>query len=385
MRGDGRTFQRSQVWWIAYYAPKDGRSVELREPAIISDRDDAPPRPARTETEARRALKRRLQEVAVHKAGVQQFQGPAKERVPLEDLLRAMERDYEVRGLRSLPALRSHLAHVRDYFNGDRAASVTTDRLREYVTHQQGEGMSPQSIHHQLKAIRRAFRLAGTASAFMPKIPIIAVTNARQGFIERADFEALVASMGEMRGRGKDKRFVPDSDLQDFTAFAFWTGMRKGELAKLTWKAVTRGKPWTLRLAPGTTKTGKGRVLVLVGPLREIIERRDKARRLDCEAIFHRDGLPIVEFRKAWATAVKRAGLRGLLFHDLRRSAIRNMVRAGVTQTVAMKISGHTTEAVFRRYDITSEADIGDAIAKTTEYVSAQPSERTVEPIEGRR
>ena len=201
MRGDGRTFRRGQVWWIAYYAPKDGRSVEHREPAIISDRDDAPPRPARTETEARRALKRRLQQgIAVHKAGVQPFQGPAKERVPLEDLLRAMEQDYKVRGLDSLPALRSHLAHVRDYFKGDRAASVTTDRLREYVTHQQAEGMSPQSIHHQLKAIRRAFRLAGTAAAFMPKIPIITVTNVRQGFIERADFEALVSSMGEMRG-----------------------------------------------------------------------------------------------------------------------------------------------------------------------------------------
>jgi len=368
MRGDGRPFRRGQSWWIAYYAPKDGRSVEQREPAMIVDREDAAPRPARTEAEARRALRRRRDEVAVHRAGARPFQGPAGERVPFEDMLRDLERDYEIRKLHSLPALRSHLVHVRDYFAGDRAVAITTERLRDYVAHQQREGVSAQSIHHQLKAIRRAFRLAGTAAGFAPKIPALTVRNVRQGFVERADFEALVAGLS-------------DADLQDFTAFAFWTGMRKGEIAKLTWEALTRGKPWTLRLAAEDAKTGRGRVLVLVGPLRAIVERRVAARRLDCELIFHRDGRAVVEFRKAWSTALKRAGLRGVLFHDLRRSAIRNMIRAGVTQTVAMKISGHTTDAVFRRYDITSETDIRDAITRTSKYVSAQPRERKVEPI----
>ena len=98
MRGEGRTFKRGPVWWVAYYAPKDGRSVEHREPALIADRDGEAPRPARTEAEARRLLKLRLREVAVHKVGLRSFQGPRQERVMFEDLLQSLERDYEIRG-----------------------------------------------------------------------------------------------------------------------------------------------------------------------------------------------------------------------------------------------------------------------------------------------
>jgi hypothetical protein len=82
---------------------------------------------------------------------------------------------------------------------------------------------------------------------------------------------------------------------------------------------------------------------------------------------------PVREFRKSWATACKMAGVEALRFHDLRRTAVRNMVRAGVSQTVAMAISGHKTDAVFRRYDITSDDDLRQAMERTAAYVETLP------------
>lgn len=69
-------------------------------------------------------------------------------------------------------------------------------------------------------------------------------------------------------------------------------------------------------------------------------------------------GRPIRDFRRAWRTACKRAGVAGLLKHDLRRSAVRNMEQAGVPRSVAMKLTGHRTEAVYRRYAMVSPADL---------------------------
>jgi len=106
-------------------------------------------------------------------------------------------------------------------------------------------------------------------------------------------------------------------------------------------------------------------------------------RRPDCLYIFHRNGQRIRDFRKAWATACKKAGLSGRVFHDFRRTAVRNLVRGGVSQHVAMAISGHRTEAVFRRYNITTDTDLGAAAESVTKYVESLPEAATIRPLSG--
>ena len=141
---------------------------------------------------------------------------------------------------------------------------------------------------------------------------------------------------------------------------------------------------WTLTLAAYAAKTRRARTLAIVGPLRPILERRRAARRLDCPLVFHRvlkshPGQPIKSYRKAWTTALEAAKLpAGLVPYDLRRSALRNLVRSGVDVTVAMKISGHRTRSTFDRYNIVATEDVAHALELVSAYVQAQPTDRKV-------
>lgn len=159
--------------------------------------------------------------------------------------------------------------------------------------------------------------------------------------------------------------------------------MRPGEIRSLTWADLDQ-ETWTLRLHAKGAKTGYGRALPLGGSLRAIIERRVAARQFSCTYIFHRSGRQMGDFGKTWKRACREAGLSEKLLYDLRRTAVRNMVRAGVDMAVAMKISGHRTRAVFDRYNIIDERDLRDALTKTTTYLEGLPEVRVVVPFHNR-
>jgi integrase len=198
-------------------------------------------------------------------------------------------------------------------------------------------------------------------------VPRLPQHNARQGFFERGEIDAVL-------------QHLTDPDVRDFVEWFRWTGMRPGEIRSLTWADVDR-ETWTLRLHASAAKTGRGRVIALEGDLRAIIDRRWRAQAINCPRIFHRAGQPMGEFRKAWKTACQAAGVGEKLLYDLRRTAVRNMVRAGVDPAVAMKISGHRTRAVFDRYNIIDERDLRDAIVKTAAYVDGLPATTNVVPM----
>ena len=140
--------------------------------------------------------------------------------------------------------------------------------------------------------------------------------------------------------------------IADVARFAYLSGWRRAEILGLRWDTVDRAaKEVRLR----TSKNGHGRVLPLEDNLWDLIERRWAAR--ECKEtngvtrlaahVFHRRGIPVVDFQKPWTQATKAAGVPGKLFHDLRRTAVRNMVRAGVPQAIAMSLSGHRTISMF--------------------------------------
>jgi integrase len=180
--------------------------------------------------------------------------------------------------------------------------------------------------------------------------------------------------------------------------FAYITGWRTlSELLPLEWRQVDFSGAGTLRLDPGTTKNGDGRVFPLTQDLRAVLlEQKAQTEALQRELgilipyVFHHHGKPFKGYRKAWKTACRKACLPGRIPHDFRRTAVRNLVRAGVSEVVAMKMTGHKTRSIFDRYDIVNQGDLNDAARKldkhmVTKTVTASDScgQATAQIIEG--
>jgi integrase len=348
MRGQGRIYQRGGAWWIAYYH----RGAQIRESVRKATAKN-------TQAAAERLLTQRQKT-----ANTPAFVGPEAERLTVDELADAVVADYAIQEHRSLADVARHVAQIKATFSGLRAVSLTADRIAAYAKQRLEEGYARASVNRELAVVRRMFALAIQARkltpAHRPYIAMLAEDNAREGFLEPATFGTLRAALPAW--------------LADAATFAYLTGWRKNEIATLTWADVTLTPTGgQVRLRAAHSKNKKPRIVPLAGELRALLERRKALRRLDAPLVFHRgDGAPLGDFRKVWATACTTAKLGALLFHDLRRSAVRNMVRAGVPERVAMALSGHRTRAVFDRYNIVSEDDLTAATARTADYVAAQ-------------
>ena len=239
-------------------------------------------------------------------------------------------------------------------------ASITTSDIRNYIAHRQDEEAASSTINRELAILKRAFRLAIQSGNLLhrPQIPMLSEDNVRQGFFEQSEFE--------------DVRDALPEHLQGVVTLAYFSGWRvQSEILPLTWGHVDR-KARTVRLEPGTKKNREARLLPFgsLPELEEVIEQQwAEHKRMAGEGrlvpwVFHRNGERMLGFRKAWNSACQAGGARGRILHDLRRTAVRNLVRKGVPDTVAMQITGHKTRSVFDRYNITSEGDLRDALGK---------------------
>ena len=167
----------------------------------------------------------------------------------------------------------------------------------------------------------------------------------RKGFVERAELNQLLMLLPRY--------------MQDPTLFGFLSTWRRNEVFSLQWADVSSD---TVYLHTSNSKERESRSLPITGEIAAIIGRARKRRR--GPLVFHHKGKPITDFRKCWATATKRAGLTGKLFHDLRRSGIRALRRAGVSEATAMQLSGHKTNSMFLRYSIVNEEEKREALEK---------------------
>lgn len=228
------------------------------------------------------------------------------------------------------------------------------------------KGAAHATINRALAAIKRAFHLAAQCTppkvGMIPFIPMLRESNARKGFFEKEDFLKLRAAL--------------PSYLRPILTFGYMYGWRKGEITNLTWENVDLNQG-IVRLNPGETKNDEAREVSLNEEcLRDFTFLF--ATRGSCKYVFHRKGHKIGDFRKAWETACRKAGLGGRLFHDLRRTAVRNLVRSGVPERIAMKITGHRTREVFDRYNIVNQDDIRGAVDKLQRFyenVTIDPKE----------
>ena len=280
---------------------------------------------------------------------------PKMGRVRFSELAEDLVSDYNINSRRSLRDLKMRLKrHLLPFFGHRRASRITTADVRCFIAIRQEQDATAGEINRELAALKRPLSLAiqDGKLAHKPHIPMLKETNIQQGFFEPEQFEAV-------------RNHLPE-ELRGLVTFFYITGWRLSEVLNLQWRQVDL-KVGSVYLDPGTTKNDEGRVFPFTEELAQVLQSQReytdtiKKEAKICPWVFHRDGKQVRSFRRSWLSACKKAGVPGRIVHDLRRTAVRNLVRSGVPERVAMQLTGHKTRSVFERYNIVSEGDLVEA------------------------
>lgn len=296
-------------------------------------------------------------------------------KIRFEQAAANMEADYKLKD-QAFANVRTKIEkHLKPVFSRRRLASITAGQIRKYASDKIEEGYQPGEVRLQLAALKRMFTLAFKDGRILqkPAFPTIKGDNVRTGFFERHEFDTLC-------------KHLPPA-YRDVALFAYLTGWRvQSEVLPLQWG--TNVAEDRVRLL--TSKNGERRVFpfavlpelaALFARLRAAEDRRQRKTKTICPWVFHVNGTPMChpsgwaskDFRDVWRAANTAAGLDRIP-HDFRRTAVRNLVRAGVPDKIAMTLTGHKTRSVFDRYDIVNESDLETAVARLADYMAAPPA-----------
>lgn len=348
MRGDGSVFLRGRFWWIAY----SWHGHLYQESAKSEDK-----------RVAQKLLRKRLKEVEKPR-----FVDPAKEqRYTLADLKEQIRLDYVRRKNRSFESVEYAFRHLEASFEFHRLIDISDEKIAVYGDDRLAKGAQRSSVNRELAHLRRGFNLMFERRmvSSVPTIKLYQGENVRKGFIDVGEFGVLLEK-------------IKDANVRDIVEFLYNSAWRSGEAMAFEWSWIDGDM---IRLPAEVAKGKKARALPIVGAIEEVIQRRRKLRRLDCPFVFHRNGKQIRSFRKAFKGAAKDIGCDGRVPHDMRRSGVRNFRKSGLSESEGMALSGHKTNAVYKRYDIISDDDLTQSMKRVQEHLKKQAENQKVVPI----
>jgi integrase len=354
-RGTGSLRLRGATWWARYH--HHGKLVE--ESTKTSD-----------EVQARKFLKAK-----VKASNTPLFVDPSARRITFDDLVELVRRESTRKGNRTGWRLgtaehpRQCVRYLTETFGGTPALHITADDVDRYADARIAAGAQPATVNRELAILRHGFKL-GVRKGLLPSMPHVAMRseagNERQGFLDPVAFDAFLDALRQR-----------DPVVADLTQGAYFTLLRRSNISKLTWPQLSLDVQdgevvgGELRL-PGTmTKNKRPLALPLTGRLLALINHRWQVR--SGEYVFHRDGVRLKAFTGVWKPAARVIGQPGLLFHDLRRSGARALIRAGVPEDVVLKLGGWLTRSMLTRYNVVDTSDLADAQAKLTAAFAPAP------------
>lgn len=351
-RHNGRTCETS-AWWASYYI--DGKRY----------------RESTGETAKKKAQDWERNRI-VERAGSPVDPARAEE-LRFEDLHEAARAHYRRKQNRSTDRMERCFRRLASKFGGWRLNRITAGPIDQYAEECLERGDAPATINRDLAMLRLGFRRLHKkeCNRHVPPIDFFTEDNTRTGFLEHAEYLTLRATL--------PPRLRPLLDT------GYVTGWRVQALLSRTWADVDLEEGW-LRIEGKDVKnkTGKAFPLGVIPLLRDSLEEQHAKKReiekrtgrIVTALFFYHEGAtagqPIKDFRGAWKAASKAVGLEGLLFHDLKRSAARNLVRAGVPIPLAMELIGHKTASIFKRYCIVDETMLKEGAEKVGAYLAAQ-------------